>query len=96
MVLCRVILGNTELLQPGSKQFYPSDQQFDSGVDDQQNPNYYVIWNMNMNTHIYPECIVSFKMSPAIKGCNSYPLTVHLQWLSDRFYIGLYTFLFKF
>ncbi|KAI3706913.1 hypothetical protein L6452_24983 [Arctium lappa] len=68
MVLCRVILGNTELLHPGSKQFYPSDQCFDSGVDDQQNPNHYVIWNMNMNTHIYPECIISFKMSPAIKG----------------------------
>lgn len=68
MVLCRVILGNTELLHPGSKQFFPSEERYDSGVDDQQNPNNYVIWNMNMNTHIYPECIVSFKMSSAIKG----------------------------
>lgn len=68
MVLCRVILGNVELIQSGSKQFHPSDPCFDSGVDDLQTPNNYVIWNMNMNTHIFPECVVSFKMSPTIKG----------------------------
>ncbi|KAI3687624.1 hypothetical protein L1987_81324 [Smallanthus sonchifolius] len=68
MVLCRVILGNAEVVHAGSKQFYPSDQSFDSGVDDLQNPNNYVIWNVNMNTHIFPECVVSFKMSPTIKG----------------------------
>lgn len=68
MVLCRVILGNMEVIEPGSKQFYPSDQSFDSGVDDLQNPNHYVIWNMNMNTHIFPECVVSFKMPPTFKG----------------------------
>lgn len=72
MVLCRVILGNTEVVNPGSKQFYPSDQCFDSGVDDMQNPNHYVIWNMNMNTHIFPECVVSFKMPSTVKGCNVY------------------------
>ncbi|KAL8255975.1 hypothetical protein R6Q59_031042 [Mikania micrantha] len=70
MVLCRVILGNVEVVHPGSKQFHPSDRCFDSGVDDLQNPNIYVIWNINMNTHIFPECIVSFKMSSNIKGCN--------------------------
>jgi len=68
MVLCRVILGNVELIQSGSKQFHQSDPCFDSGVDDLQTPNNYVIWNMNMNTHIFPECVVSFKMSPTIKG----------------------------
>uniref|UniRef100_UPI001CB9BC4E inactive poly [ADP-ribose] polymerase RCD1-like isoform X1 n=1 Tax=Erigeron canadensis TaxID=72917 RepID=UPI001CB9BC4E len=68
MVLCRVILGNTELVQPGSKQFYPSNECFDSGVDDLQNPNHYVIWNSNMNTHIFPECVVSFKLSSTVKG----------------------------
>ncbi|XP_071692590.1 inactive poly [ADP-ribose] polymerase RCD1-like [Rutidosis leptorrhynchoides] len=64
MVLCRVILGNMEVILPGSKQFYPSDESFDSGVDNFQNPNRYVIWNMNMNTHIYPEFAVTFKTSP--------------------------------
>ncbi|KAI3758402.1 hypothetical protein L6452_05963 [Arctium lappa] len=72
MVLCRVILGNTELLHPGSKQFYPNDQCFDSGVDDQQNPNHYVIWNMNMNTHIYPECIG--KHCPPLEAMKLPPL----------------------
>lgn len=68
MVLCRVILGNMEVVSPGSKQFYPSDESFDSGVDNKQNPSHYVIWNMNMNTHIYPEYTVTFKMSPIAEG----------------------------
>lgn len=68
MVLCRVILGNVEVVHAGSTQFFPSDQCFDSGVDDLKNPNHYVIWNANMNTHIFPECVVSFKMPSAIKG----------------------------
>ncbi|KAL8266988.1 hypothetical protein R6Q59_004332 [Mikania micrantha] len=68
MVLCRVILGNTELVLPGSKQFCPRDDCFDSGVDDLDKPNFYIVWNMNMNTHIYPEYAVSFKISPSAKG----------------------------
>ncbi|XP_076941605.1 inactive poly [ADP-ribose] polymerase RCD1-like isoform X1 [Bidens hawaiensis] len=68
MMLCRVILGNMELVSPGSKQFYPSDDCFDSGVDNLDNPNYYVVWNMNMNTHIYPEYAVSYKISPIAEG----------------------------
>ncbi|KAM7491022.1 hypothetical protein LguiA_033943 [Lonicera macranthoides] len=63
MVLCRVIMGNMELVNRGSKQFHPSCEDFDSGVDDFQNPSHYIIWNMNMNTHIYPEYVVSFKVS---------------------------------
>lgn len=70
MVLCRVILGNSEILQVGSKQFHASDPYFDSGIDNLQNPNCYVIWNMDMNTHIFPECTVSFKMSPILKVGN--------------------------
>ncbi|KAK1408350.1 hypothetical protein QVD17_40060 [Tagetes erecta] len=74
MVLCRVILGNTEVVHLGSKQFCPSDQCFDSGVDDLQNPNNYVIWNSNMNTHIFPEFVISFKTSRTIKvGDESRP-----------------------
>ncbi|XAR70667.1 NAD(+) ADP-ribosyltransferase [Bertholletia excelsa] len=69
MVLCRVILGNMELVDPGSRQFQPSSENFDSGVDDLQNPSSYIIWNMNANTHIYPEYIVSFKV-PQIEEEN--------------------------
>ncbi|KAI7987634.1 Inactive poly [ADP-ribose] polymerase RCD1 [Camellia lanceoleosa] len=63
MVFCRVILGNMELVHPGSRQFHPSSENFDSGVDDLQNPSHYIVWNMNMSTHIYPEYVVSFKAS---------------------------------
>ncbi|XP_076929760.1 inactive poly [ADP-ribose] polymerase RCD1-like [Bidens hawaiensis] len=68
MILCRVILGNMELVLPGSKQFYPSDESFDSGVDNLDNPNHYIVWNMNMNTHIYPEYAVTVKTSPINEG----------------------------
>ncbi|XP_073220484.1 inactive poly [ADP-ribose] polymerase RCD1-like isoform X2 [Cicer arietinum] len=61
LVLCRVIMGNMELLRLGSDQFHPSGCEYDNGVDDIESPNYYVVWNMNMNTHIYPEFVVSFK-----------------------------------
>ncbi|KAL8138737.1 hypothetical protein V2J09_004738 [Rumex salicifolius] len=70
MILCRVILGNMELVQSGSKQFHPSSESFDSGVDDVQNPKYHVVWTMNMNTHIYPDYVVSFKVSSEQTGCT--------------------------
>lgn len=65
MILCRVIMGKMELLRPGSGQCYPSNEDFDSGVDDLQHPKYNIIWNMNISTHIYPEFVVSFKISNA-------------------------------
>lgn len=68
MVLCRVIMGNMEPLFPGTKQFHPSSEDFDSGVDDLQNPRHYIVWNMNMNTHIFPEFVVSFKFSSNVEG----------------------------
>ncbi|XP_059656878.1 inactive poly [ADP-ribose] polymerase RCD1-like isoform X2 [Cornus florida] len=68
MVFCHVIMGNMELVQPGSKQFHPSSEDFDSGVDDLQDPKHYIVWNMNMNTHIYPEFVVSFKVSSNAEG----------------------------
>ncbi|XP_058007524.1 inactive poly [ADP-ribose] polymerase RCD1 isoform X2 [Hevea brasiliensis] len=68
MVFCRVIMGKMELVQPGSPQWHPSSENFDSGVDDLQNPSQYIVWNMNMNTHIYPEFVVSFKISSNAEG----------------------------
>ncbi|CAL5428360.1 unnamed protein product [Camellia sinensis] len=67
MVFCHVILGNMELVHPGSRQFHPSSENFDSGVDDLQNPSHYIVWNMNMRTHIYLEYVVSFKTSHSAK-----------------------------
>lgn len=63
MVLCRVIMGNMEQVQPVSQQFHPSSEHYDSGVDDIKNPKHYIIWSTHMNTHIHPEYILSFKVS---------------------------------
>ncbi|XP_049376411.1 inactive poly [ADP-ribose] polymerase RCD1-like [Solanum stenotomum] len=68
MILCRVIMGNMELVCPGSKQFHPSSEDFDNGVDSVENPKCYVVWTMNMGTHIFPEYVVSFKFSPDSEG----------------------------
>lgn len=74
MVLCRVIMGNMEVVHPGSNQFHPSSEDFDTGVDRLENPNDYVVWNMNMNSHVYPEYAVSFKMTSDVEG-NSWSCT---------------------
>lgn len=67
MVLCRVILGNTELVRPGSQQCHPSSEEFDTGIDDLTNPRRYIVWSTHMNTHILPEYVVSFKVSPQLR-----------------------------
>ncbi|CAH8354027.1 unnamed protein product [Eruca vesicaria subsp. sativa] len=61
LLLCRVILGKSEEIISGSKQAYPSSVEFDSGVDDVQNPRKYVIWSSTMNSFILPTYIVTFK-----------------------------------
>ena len=66
-------MGNMELVCPGSKQFHPSSEDFDNGVDSLENPKCYVVWNMNMTTHIYPEYVVSFKFSPDAEGDDLSP-----------------------
>lgn len=68
LVLCRVIMGNMEVVRSGSRQSLPGCKDYDSGVDDLQNPSIYIVWTMNMNTHIYPEFVVSFKISSNIEG----------------------------
>ncbi|KAF8411877.1 hypothetical protein HHK36_004436 [Tetracentron sinense] len=61
VVLCRVILGHTEKIEGGSQQFHPSSIDFDSGVDNVENPNWYIVWSTNMNMHIIPLLIVSYR-----------------------------------
>ncbi|XP_012440406.1 probable inactive poly [ADP-ribose] polymerase SRO5 [Gossypium raimondii] len=68
LMLCRVILGKAELVQPGSKQCHPSSDEFDSGVDDLSSPKKYVVWSTHLNTHILPEFIVSFRATSSLKG----------------------------
>ncbi|KNA25042.1 hypothetical protein SOVF_010200 [Spinacia oleracea] len=64
VLLCRVLLGKSELIPANSTQTEPSSDEFDSGVDDFDNPNKYIIWSNNMNSHILPEYVVSFTIPP--------------------------------
>ncbi|XP_039825285.1 inactive poly [ADP-ribose] polymerase RCD1-like isoform X2 [Panicum virgatum] len=66
MMLCRVIMGNVEVVLPGSNQFQPSNESFDSGVDDLQNPKYYIIWDANVHKRVYAEYAVIVKVPPMI------------------------------
>ncbi|XP_057443646.1 inactive poly [ADP-ribose] polymerase RCD1-like [Lotus japonicus] len=72
LILCRLIMGNMEILRPSintnTGQFQPSNSKYDNGVDDIQCPRYYIIWNVNINTHIYPEFVISFKVSRDVEG----------------------------
>lgn len=87
IVLCRVIMGNMEVIHLGSEQCYPSSEDFDSGVDDLHNPRHYIIWNMNMNTHIYPEFVVSFKVSSSSSAEGDTSLLWVICLVADSIYL---------
>lgn len=64
LLLCRVLLGKSELIHPNSTQNEPSCDEFDSGVDDFENPKKYIFWSHNMNSLILPEYVLSFTTLP--------------------------------
>ncbi|KAJ1290903.1 hypothetical protein BS78_02G278500 [Paspalum vaginatum] len=68
MLLCRVILGNMEVVEPGSQESFPSSEMYDSGVDDCSNPKCYVMWPSHLSTHIRLEYLVSFKLVPKVRS----------------------------
>lgn len=68
MILCQVILGNLEQVHPGSKQYYPSSGDYDSGVDNLLDPKCYVVWSTRVGACIHPEYLVSFKLAPTVQG----------------------------
>jgi hypothetical protein len=68
MMLCRVVLGKVEIVQHGSKQHQPSKEEFDNGVDDDKNPQHYIVWDMNLNSHAYSEFVVTIKLPSKAKG----------------------------
>jgi hypothetical protein len=68
MLLCRVILGKMEAVCPGSGQYNPSSEEFDSGVDNLVSPKKYIIWSSRMNTHTMPEFVVSFRAPSYSRG----------------------------
>lgn len=52
-----------EVVAPGCGPYHPSSVNFDSGVDDLHNPSQYLVSYVNMKSHIFPEYVVSFKIS---------------------------------
>lgn len=68
VILCRVILGNVEKVEAGTQQGYPSRVDFDSGSDDPKNPKWYVVWPSNMNRHVIPVCVVSYRSTGHLQG----------------------------
>ncbi|CAN6230004.1 unnamed protein product [Urochloa humidicola] len=68
ILLCRVILGNMEAVEPGSQEFFPSSDIYDSGVDDCLNPKCYVMWPSHLSTHVRLEYLVSFKLAPDVRS----------------------------
>ncbi|KAF8037017.1 hypothetical protein BT93_B0057 [Corymbia citriodora subsp. variegata] len=71
LVLCRVILGKSELVCRGSEQFRPSSEQYDSGIDDLSHPKKYIVWSTHMNTHVLPEYVISFRTSRYLRELSS-------------------------
>lgn len=76
VLLCRVILGNVAMVKPGT---FPPNVDFDTGVDNIENPTWYVVKWANMNTHILPQCIVSYKSSDNASGEHVYIRLLILQ-----------------
>ncbi|EYU36416.1 hypothetical protein ABFS82_14G266100 [Erythranthe guttata] len=73
VILCRLILGKREKIEAGSRQLYPSSAEYDTGVDDLNNPQWYTVWHTNMNTHILPECVVSYRPGSVKPTTNCIP-----------------------
>lgn len=67
LLLCRVILGKMELVDPNTEQSHPSSEEFDSGVYNLLSPKRYIIWSTHMNTHILPEYVISFRAPTCIE-----------------------------
>ncbi|XP_061956684.1 probable inactive poly [ADP-ribose] polymerase SRO5 [Populus nigra] len=68
LLLCRLILGKSEVVHPGSDQCRPSSEEFDSGMDNLSSPRKYILWSTHMNTHILPEFVISFRAPSRLKG----------------------------
>lgn len=76
LLLCRVILGKTEVVHPGSGQCHPSSEEYDTGVDNLLSPRKYIIWSTHMNSYVFPEFMVSFRVTSNVKDSqrNGFPV----------------------
>lgn len=82
ILLCRVILGKMEMIPAGSRQFQPSSTEFDSGVDNIVEPRRFTVWNAFMNSHIFPNYIISIQ-APSVAGKQSQNFSFFLFFFSQ-------------
>ncbi|KAK8965564.1 putative inactive poly [ADP-ribose] polymerase SRO3 [Platanthera guangdongensis] len=68
IILCGVILGKTELVLPGSNQYGPSSEEFDSGVDNLQFPRKYIVWYSDAKTRVLPLYVLVIRLDTQSKG----------------------------
>ncbi|KAI4326739.1 hypothetical protein MLD38_032018 [Melastoma candidum] len=67
--------GKPELVNLGSDQCHPSCEQYDSGVDNLLSPKKYIVWSTNLNTHVLPEYLVTFRAPRCLRGFLKEPET---------------------
>uniref|UniRef100_A0A7N0VEF9 PARP catalytic domain-containing protein n=1 Tax=Kalanchoe fedtschenkoi TaxID=63787 RepID=A0A7N0VEF9_KALFE len=71
VLLCRILVGRVEVA--GAGQRCPSSEEFDSGVRTLVPPNKCIVWSCNMNTHVLPDFVVSFRATSNLRGtCHSF------------------------
>lgn len=63
-----MILGRSEVVHPGTGQWHPSSDEFDTGVDNLLSPRKYIVWSTQMNSYVFPEFMVSFRVTSHVKG----------------------------
>ncbi|KAI6684529.1 hypothetical protein NL676_030442 [Syzygium grande] len=61
LLLCRVILGKSELVSPGSEQSHPSSEEYDMAGNGLSFSMRLRIWSSHLNTRVLPVYIVSFR-----------------------------------
>nr|GMD84974.1 probable inactive poly [ADP-ribose] polymerase SRO3 [Ipomoea batatas] len=65
LVLCQVILGKCEKIEVGSLQLSHSRMDFDTGVDDLNNPQWYGVLRAN---HVIPGAVISYRPANVVPG----------------------------
>ncbi|MQL78520.1 hypothetical protein Taro_010939 [Colocasia esculenta] len=74
LVVCCVILGNTEEIRPHSLQNCPRSDEFDSGVDNEKFPKKFIVWPSHVMTHVLPLYVLSIKLDLQRKEVQKEPV----------------------
>lgn len=71
LVLCRIVLGRMERVDLECHQTYASNKGYDTGCDNPENPQWYVVWGNDINKRVLPVCVITCKTSVVKDGNNS-------------------------